>query len=90
MPCTNCGSDRMVAVNAKCSDCFFGTFKDYNYDGYPPTGVGLGDDSKCLEFEYCLDCGKIEGEFPIKEDPPDIEPEAWRKRREEEGFGLRI
>jgi len=66
MPCT-CGSTRIASVSGKCSDlCSFET-ADYEHEGYVPEGVGIGG-GDCIEFDYCLDCGLIQGQFPIKED----------------------
>jgi hypothetical protein len=53
-------------VNAKCSDlCFFETNAKES-DGYVPGGVGIGG-GDYVEFVYCLDCGQIQGEFPVPE-----------------------
>jgi hypothetical protein len=44
-----------------------------HYHGYVPRdlGIGGGDD---VEFDYCLDCGQIQGRFPLPateiESPP--------------------
>jgi hypothetical protein len=35
-------------------------------DGYIPEGFGVGEaDSGYVEIDYCLDCGQIQGEFPV-------------------------
>lgn len=47
---------------------FSGTAKDRDYDGYVPTDVGIGG-GDYIRFEYCLECGQIQGEFPVP-DPP--------------------
>ena len=35
--------------------------------GYVPEGIGVGaeDSDDYVEFTYCLDCGQIQGEFPV-------------------------
>lgn len=63
----NCTSERVMGVNAKCSDmCNLGY--EVNYCGYVPNNIGLGYEDDYIEFDYCLECGKIQGRFPI-EDP---------------------
>lgn len=67
MLCSRCNSDRVAYVSAHASDCFYyfipgvgGT----NY--YLPNdwGIGGGDD---LEMNFCMNCGQIQGEFPLPE-----------------------
>lgn len=62
-----CLHKRIVKVNAKCVDCFDLTYGDREYNGYVPEGLNLGG-GDYLEFAYCLDCGKIMGNFPITEE----------------------
>ena len=33
--------------------------------GYPPIGVGLGAAGDELRFSWCLNCGQIQGEWPV-------------------------
>jgi hypothetical protein len=33
--------------------------------GYVPSGVGVGG-GDYLKFDYCLDCGQIQGKWPIQ------------------------
>lgn len=61
-----CGSDRVAEVTAKCSDLFHLYYKDVEYNGYVKYGIGLGG-GDYIEFEYCLECGRIQGKFPIGE-----------------------
>ncbi len=66
--CKNCNSVRIVSVSAKCSDlCFFETI-GFESDGYVPSNFGIGG-GDYVEFDYCLECGQIQGEFPIKFEP---------------------
>jgi len=76
----NCESQRLLYVSGKCSDlCWVraidGDFKAER-SGYVPAGLGVCADNADLatrqmncgdyvEFELCLDCGKIQGKFPI-------------------------
>ncbi len=66
MSCQNCTSDRMMTVGAKCNDCSFVSVPHLilDYDGYVLDGlnIGCGD---YVEFNVCLDCGQLQGEWPI-------------------------
>ena len=65
MTCTNCNSDRIAGVSAKCSDLCFFTVGDQEHDGYVPANVGIDDGGDYIDIDYCLDCGTIQGKFPI-------------------------
>lgn len=64
MICDSCKSERILEVYGKTSDLCSVRYQDQTHDGYVPynLGIGGGDD---LSFELCLDCGKIQGKFPI-------------------------
>jgi len=67
MTCKNCGSKRLMAVNAKCSDlCNIQPPHDEGdyTNGYVPDGLNIGG-GDYVEFEVCLDCGTIQGVWPI-------------------------
>ena len=85
--CIRCKSDRILDVSGKTSDCFNATYKGNEYDGYVLTDVGMGDDSDCINIKYCLNCGQIQGKFPIdenkiKEQMEDGEDEEEREDEE--------
>lgn len=68
--CDRCGSNPIINVSAKCSDCFsavvsmpIGDSLDC-YVGYVPDGVGIGG-GDYVGFSYCPTCGKIQGKFPL-------------------------
>ena len=70
MKCQKCNSTRVASVYSHSRDCCNiqlngkdNQHKDYG-NGYTPSdmGIGGGDD---VEFEYCLDCGQMQGKFPI-------------------------
>lgn len=68
MQCQNkkCGSKRVASVTAKCSDMFGMTIGEKEYNGYVPSDIGIGDKyGDYVEFNYCLDCGQIQGKFPL-------------------------
>ena len=65
MNCQRCQSKRVLVVYAHCSDCCSYGIGYAEHDGYVPRdlGIGGGDD---VEIEVCLDCGQMQGEYPIK------------------------
>lgn len=67
MACDKCGSDRILGVGAKCSDMCTVDFNGVDQSDYVPRDIGLGG-GDYLEFDVCLECGKVQGEFPL-EDP---------------------
>jgi len=66
--CT-CGSNRIARVSAKCSDLCWVAVPHLNAekDGYVPTNIGLGDDEDYVDVEFCLDCGRLQGKFPVSD-----------------------
>lgn len=64
MTCQHCSSTRILHVSAHASDLFNWTLNDKEGDGYLPNdfGIGGGDD---LYVDVCLDCGQVQGEFPL-------------------------
>jgi hypothetical protein len=66
--CRKCGSARVCHVNAKCSDRFYAksTIDQQEHAGYVPRDMGLGTDGDYVEIDYCLNCGQIQGRFPLK------------------------
>lgn len=68
MKCQRCESDRIMSINAKCSDLCFADIKGNEKDGYVPRDIGLKDTSgDYVELDYCLNCGQIQGNFPVDE-----------------------
>ena len=72
MKCDKCSSERVLRVGGKTSDMFSASGEEAGpngeYDGYVPTDIGIAthdDYGDYINFRYCLDCGKIQGEFPI-------------------------
>lgn len=75
-----CESNIIMNVSAKTSDMFNASIGNLDYDGYVPTDIGIGG-SDYIQFSYCLECGQIQGEFPVK---PDFEDEDWQRGEEDE------
>lgn len=66
MKCQKCQSERVANVCAKCSDCCSWSIGDKEHDGYVPKDIGIGDMyGDYVAFDYCLDCGQIQGTFPL-------------------------
>ena len=63
--CQRCGAVAIVQVTGKTSDGCFMRHLHREYDGYVLRGMGVGQDDY-LEFEFCVKCGQIQGEFPKK------------------------
>lgn len=59
-----CKSTRIVSINAKCSDLCNVTSAKGEYEGYVPDDLGIGG-GDYVEFEFCLNCGQIQGDFPL-------------------------
>jgi hypothetical protein len=64
MSCLNCESKRVASVSAKCEDLCRVTLDEAEVDGYVPEDMGIGD-GDYIAFDYCLDCGQIQGDFPL-------------------------
>jgi hypothetical protein len=58
-----------MEVYGKTNDlCDLDDNRNRHYEGYVPSDIGLGDDGNAITFVYCLDCGQMQGEFPISEE----------------------
>lgn len=64
--CSKCQSDNIVSIQGHCSDSFNLEYKDKEYEGYVPLNIGIGGNDD-IEMDYCLNCGQIQGTFPIEE-----------------------
>jgi|WetSurMetagenome_2_1015567.scaffolds.fasta_scaffold1759253_2 hypothetical protein len=65
MSCTSCKSKRLCSVNGKCDDRCTVEVGGADCDDYVPSDLGIGG-GDYLRFTYCLDCGKIQGSFPLE------------------------
>lgn len=74
MSCEAENHKRIMQVSGKVSDMCSLSFNDIGYDGYVPEGLNLGG-GDYLEFEFCLDCGTIMGNFPISDEVLSLLPE---------------
>lgn len=64
MTCQRCSSARILNVNSHGRDCNVFRIGRHEHEGYVPAefGIGCGDD---VEFAMCLECGQVQGAFPI-------------------------
>ena len=71
-----CGSERIASFNAKCNDAFFVEIEDcedgkstgngkVEHFGYVPRDMSIGG-GDYLKLKFCMDCGQIQGEFPLE------------------------
>ena len=65
MVCYECGSERILKMSGKCDDRFSATIGDRSYQDYVPRAAGIGG-GDYLALDMCLDCGQVQGTFPIK------------------------
>ena len=67
MECLKCKSDRIIDLQAHCSDLFCLNYKGREIisSDYVPyeMGIGGGDD---VDLEICMNCGQVQGTFPIE------------------------
>lgn len=63
--CQRCAGRRLARVLAHCSDMCSIDLAGRRTYGYVlrDLGIGGGDD---VRFAYCLDCGQIQGRFPLR------------------------
>jgi len=66
----NCNSDRIASICGKTSDMCSFQYKDIDANGYVPQGIVIGEDGygDYIQFKFCLECGKIQGNFPISDE----------------------
>lgn len=69
--CQTCNSVKIITVTAKCDVCqFIGI--DFIHSGYVPYNAEIGGGNH-IDFAYCLDCGQIQGSFPVDENEIEID-----------------
>lgn len=63
-----CGSSRFVSAFSAARDCNYVDIPHLHYasEGYMPR-VGLGNDGDGTQITVCLDCGRVQGRFPVKD-----------------------
>jgi len=85
--CQRCESSRIMSVGSHASDLHSWTRPDgKDGDGYLPYGLGIGGGDD-LEIDYCLDCGQIQGEWPITEE---AYKNAFEEDDEDDAAGIKF
>jgi hypothetical protein len=71
MNCQKCESDRILEICGKTRDLCWASFKDQEQEqGYVPCGFNVDDGTgDYLEFALCLQCGQVQGKWPVKKNP---------------------
>lgn len=85
MACSRCKSIRIANAGGKCSDLFGVSIQIdeenvQEHDGYVPDDLGIGG-GDYMEVSYCLDCGQIQGTWPLPR--TELEEKALAKLEEE-------
>lgn len=64
MSCQKCGSENVMQVQGKTSDMCYVSCGEQEHVGYVPRdmNIGAGD---YLSFNVCLDCGQMQGRWPV-------------------------
>lgn len=72
--CQKCESERIAFVSGHCSDSCYIEMPNIpkEQEGYVPLDMGISP-KYCdnIAFSWCLDCGQIQGKFPLE--PCEIE-----------------
>ena len=68
--CDKCKSVRMLFFNGNTKDCYMcklnpDWMKIPQYEGYPIAGINFGDDGENIYATVCMECGKVQGTFPV-------------------------
>ena len=71
MTCQRCQSQRIIGVEAECTDMCVVKWNRQELDGYvlKDTPFGHNGDSPAyygdfIQFELCMECGQMQGKFP--------------------------
>lgn len=64
MKCQKCLSERVAYICAKCSDNGSCKIDGQENNGYVLGDMGIGG-GDYVEFSWCLECGQIQGKFPL-------------------------
>lgn len=75
--CQRCESHRVARVGGKTSDMSSFRLGNIDHHGYVVGDVGVGS-GDYFDFRYCLDCGQIQGTWPL----PESEIEAGDEEEE--------
>ena len=71
-----CGNTNFVSIDAKCNDCCSASYMNQSRCDYVPYDLNIGG-GDYVTFEFCPQCGRIQGEFPLEEVDLRDEEEKW-------------
>lgn len=72
--CINCGcGNRIVSFCSKTTDCNSVTIGEKEHYGYVPSGMNVGS-GDYLDFELCLNCGTVQGKWPVPQTELETQP----------------
>lgn len=74
MACQTCGSERILQFSGKCNDAFFARIGEHELNDYNPGDIGLGS-GDYLRGKLCLDCGQMQGTWPLEQSEMETPPE---------------
>jgi len=77
MKCQHCESDRIAMISGKCGDMFSlsTTEAPRTLNDYVPDHMNIGG-GDYIRISFCLDCGQIQGQWPVVDDHPALR-ELW-------------
>ena len=64
MSCQRCQSERLAGISARRSDLCFADVGSNETHGYVPGDMGVGG-GDYVDISYCMDCGQMQGTFPL-------------------------
>ena len=67
MGCIKCNGENILSIGGKTGDLCSGELQGIDFEGGVPEGFNLGG-GDYLQFKLCIDCGQVQGEFPITDD----------------------
>lgn len=78
--CKKCESNRIAHVSGKTSDMCFAKMNSSQtqHDGYVPNDMNIGG-GDYLEFTFCLDCGQMQGKWPLPKTKLEFHAEEMEK-----------
>lgn len=76
--CQKCESERIMYIMGHCVDRFVAEMQGREYGpDYVPGDMGLGRGGDDIKINICLNCGQIQGEWPVH-------PECFEEDEEDE------
>ena len=74
--CQTCDGARLCYVRVKSSDQNILDLPHASHQGYVPRDMNIGGDDY-LRMIYCLDCGQIQGDWPLPPTGMEATDDGW-------------